>query len=145
MKHPSITTPDIEHDAANMLTEFMWLNKNIRSDSYPWRGHNSKEWSKLVATLKKLMGDSYGLSAGQLAFYIWKCKPTFIDPRQFARMAVVARRLFEHYDLEQVSRFYERWRRELASSGLEKAKYKTAGKPKTLLTFLRELESGKTT
>jgi len=144
MKHPSITTPDIEHDPANMLAEFMWLNKDIRSDSYPWRGHNGKEWGKLVASLKKLMGDSYGLSPGQLAFYIWKCKPTFIDPKQFATMAVVARRLFENYDLEQVSRFYERWRQELASSGLEKAKYKTE-KPKTLLTFLRELESGKTT
>jgi len=56
-------------------------------------------------------------------------------------MAVVARRLFENYDLEQVSRFYTDWQKELASSGLEKAKYKEQ-KPKTLLSFLRELERG---
>jgi len=119
------------------------LNRDIRSDIYPWRGDNGKQWGQLVAALKKLMGDPYGLSAGQLAFYIWKCKPHHIDPQQFAKMAVVARKLFESYDLEQVSRFYEDWRKELASSGLEKAKYKEQ-KPKTLFSFLRELENGQT-
>jgi len=141
MKYPSITTPGIEHDAANMLTEFMWLNRDIRTDTYPWIGQNSTEWSRLVAALKKLMQEPYGLTAEQLAFYIWKCKPRFIDPAQFAKMAVVAKRLFEQFDLEQVSRLYEDWRRELSSSGLEKIKHKEH-KPKTLFTFLRELERG---
>jgi hypothetical protein len=143
MKYPSLTTPSIEHDEANLLAEFIWLNRDIRSDIYPWRGDNGPEWGKLVAALKKLMREPYGLSAGQLAFYIWKCKPRFIDPQQFARMAVVARKLFENYNLEQVSRFYEEWRKELASSGLEKVKYKEQ-KPKTLFSFLRELERGQT-
>jgi hypothetical protein len=143
MKYPSLTTPDVEHDAANLLTEFIWLNKNIRSESYPWRGDHAQEWGKMVAAIKKLMTDSYGLSKGQLAFYIWQCKPRFIDPRQFAKMVAVARRLFKSYDLEQASRLYQDWQKELASSGLEKAKYKE-NKPKTLLSFLRELESGKT-
>ena len=143
MKYPSITTPDLEHDAANILAEFMWLNKDIRAQGYPWVGDNGKEWGRLVAALKKLMTDSYGLSAGQLAFYIWKCRPTYIDPKQFAKMAVVARRLFEDYDIEQVTHLYERRRKELAASGLEKAGYKQE-KPKTLLTFLRELERGQT-
>jgi len=143
MKYPSLTTPDIEHDAANLLAEFMWLNQDVRSDVYPWRGEHAKEWGKLVSALKKLMKEPYGLSAGQLAFYIWQCKPRRIDPKQFARMAVVARRLFDNYDLEQVSRLYIGWQRELASSGLERVKYKEK-KPKTLLTFLRELEHGQT-
>ena len=143
MKYPSITTPDMEHDAANILAEFMWLNKDIRAEGYPWVGDNGKAWGRLVAALKKLMTDSYGLSAGQLAFYIWKCRPTYIDPKQFAKMAAVARRLFENYDIEQVTHLYERRRRELAASGLEKAGYKQE-KPKTLLTFLRELERGQT-
>lgn len=143
MKYPSLTTPDIEHDEANLLAEFIWLNQDIRADSYPWRGHNGKAWSRLVAALKKLMSEPYELTPGQLAFYIWKCKPRFIDPKQFAKMVVVARRLLENYDLEQVSRLYTDWRRELASSGLEKIKYKQQ-KPKTLLTFLRELERGQT-
>lgn len=139
MIYPSLTTPDIEHDAANLLTEFIWLNKDIRADVYPWRGDNGKQWGKSVAAIKKLMGDSYGLTAEQLAFYIWKCKPKVITPQQFAKMAVVARRLLEHYTLEQVSRLYEDWRRELASSGLEKAQYKKE-KPKTLVSLLMELE-----
>ena len=144
MNYPSLTTPNIEHDKANLLAEFIWLNRDIRTDIYPWRGSNSAEWGRLVAALKKLMGDSYGLSAGQLAFYIWKCKPHHISPQQFAKMAVVARQLFKSYDLEQVSRFYTDWQKELASSGLEKAKYKESkAKPKTLFSFLRELENGK--
>lgn len=142
MKYPSITTPDIEHDEANMLAEFMWLNRDIRADIYPWRGQNGKEWGKLVSALKKLMHDPYGLSAEQLAFYIWKCKPQYISAPEFAKMAVVARRLFLRFDLEQVTRLYEDRRRELAASGLEKANYKE--RPKSLLTFLRELERGET-
>lgn len=141
MKYSSLTTPSIEHDAANLLAEFIWLNRDVRSDIYPWRGQNGKEWGRLVAALKKLMGEPYCLTAGQLAFYIWKCKPRQIDPQQFAKMAVVARRLFENYDLEQVSRLYTDWQKELASSGLEKAKYKER-KPKTLLSFLKDLERG---
>lgn len=142
MKYPSLTTSNIEHDEANLLTEFIWLNRNVRTESYPWRGENSRAWGKMVAALKKLMQEPYGLSAGQLAFYIWQCKPRFIDPQQFAKMAVVARRLFETYNLEQVSRLYKNWMHELSSSGLEKIKYKEK-KPKTLFTFLRELENGK--
>ena len=141
MKYPSITTPDIEHDAANMLTEFVWLNGNIQSDIFPWRGENGKEWGKIVASLKKLMKDPYGLSAEQLAFYIWKCRPNRINPPEFAKMAVVARKLFQSYDLEQVCRLYSDRRKDLAASGLETISYKQE-KPKSLLTFLRELERG---
>lgn len=141
--YPSLTTPNVEHDEANLLVEFIWLNRDIRTDIFPWRGENGHKWGKLVAAIKKLMREPYGLTAGQLAFYIWKCKPQHIDPFQFAKMVAVARRLFESYELDQVSRFYQDWRKELASSGLEKAKYKER-KPKTLLSFLRELERGET-
>lgn len=141
--YQSITTPNLEHDSANILAEFIWLNRDIRADIYPWRGANGKEWGKLVSCLKKLMKDPYGLSAEQLAFYIWKCKPTFITATEFAKMAVVARKLFLHYEIEQVTRLYQDRRRELAASGLENASYKKE-KPKSLLTFLRELENGQT-
>lgn len=142
MNFVSITTPEVEHDAANILTEFIWLNRDIRSDSFPWRGENAKDWGKIVAAVKKLMTDPYGLSKEQVAFYIWHCKPRNINPNEFAKMAVVARRLFQRYDIEQVHRLYCDRRRELAASGLEKATYKKE-RPKSLLTFLRELERGK--
>lgn len=143
MSYPSLTTPYVIHDDANMLAEFIHLNNNIRSDEFPWRGQNGKQWGKVVAALKKLMREPYGLTAEQLAFYIWKCKPKFINPQEFAKMAVVARRLFERMDLEQVSRLYQDRIKHFASSGLENAKYKEE-KPKTLLSFLRELERGET-
>lgn len=143
MTYTSITTPEIEHDSANTLTEFVWLNRDIRADIFPWRGEYGKEWGKIVAALKKLMGEPYGLSAEQLAFYIWKCKPQNINPQEFAKMAVVARRLFQPYDIMQVHRLYCDRRRELAASGLEKIKHKQE-RPKSLLTFLRELERGET-
>lgn len=136
----SITTPEVEHDEANTLAEFVWLNRDIRADMFPWKGENAKEWGKIVAAVKKLMGPSYGLSAQQIAFYIWKCKPKYISPQEFAKMAVVARRLFKPFDLEQVHRLYCDSRKELAA-GLENITYKKE-KPKSLLTFLRELERG---
>jgi hypothetical protein len=144
MNYPSITTPDIEHDAANMLAEFIWLNRDIHADIFPWRGQNGKEWGRIVAALKKLMQEPYGLSAGQLAFYIWSCKPRRIHPQEFAKMVAVARRHFKHFALDQVAQLYQDRQRELASSGLEAVPHKQE-KPKNLLTFLRELERGETT
>jgi hypothetical protein len=142
MQYESLTTDGVYHDEANMLTEFIWLNRNIRAENYPWRGSNGREWGAIVGAIKKLMGPSFGLSAQQIAFYIWRCRPQRINPKEFARMAVVARRLFEPLDIEEVSRLYKDRQREMASSGLEQAKYKK-DKPKSLLSFLRELENGK--
>ena len=139
MKYHSITTPDIEHDAANMLTEFVWLNRDIRADTFPWRGENGKTWGKIVAAFKKLMKEPYGLSSQQLAFYVWQCKPQFINPQEFAKMAVVARRLLRPFELDQVSLLYKDRRREM-SKGLETIEYKK--QTKTLFSFLRELERG---
>lgn len=141
-RYQSITTSEILHDAANMLAEFIFLNSNILAKSFPWKGEKGKDWSKIVSALKKLMKDPYGLSAEQLAFYIWHCKPRFINPAEFAKMAVVARKLFGRYDIDQVAVLYSDKRRELAASGIENATYKQE-KSKSLLSFLRELESGK--
>jgi len=140
-KYPSLTTPSIEHDVANILTEFIWLNRDINAGQFPWR--DNKEWGKMVAAIKKLMGEPYHLTHEQIAFYIYKCYPQDISPFQFAKMAVVARKLFRRYDLEELHRLYAQRRKDLAQPGLAKAEYKQQ-KPKTLLTFLKELERGET-
>jgi len=139
VKYASITTPGIEHDDANMLAEFIWLNRDIRTDIFPWKGDNGKEWGRLVSALKKLMKEPYELSAQQLAFYIWKCKPHAISSPEFAKMAVVARKLFKPLQLEQVATLYTDRRKELAATGLERVTYKQE-RPKSLMSFLRELE-----
>jgi hypothetical protein len=141
MKYRSITTPDISHDEANILAEMTWLNRDLGTDMFPWRGENGKEWGRLVAAFKRLMGPSFGLSAEQLAFYVFKCRPHQINPPEFAKMAVVARKLFRRYNIEEVCTLYTDKRREFTKPGLEKASYKQE-KPKTLLSFLRELERG---
>lgn len=144
MKYPSITTPEVEHDEANILTEMIWLNKDMRTDVYPWRGPNAKSWGSIVSALKKLMGSSFGLSSEQLAFYIYKCKPQYIRPPEFAKMAVVARKLFKRYDINEVCRLYSDKRQAILLEdvrSLAQVAYKQ-DKPKSLLSFLRELERG---
>jgi hypothetical protein len=142
-KYPSITTPDLEHDQANILVEFIWLNRDLFAGPFPWKNDSGSDWGKMVAAVKKLMKEPYGLTAEQIAFYIWRCKPHTIDSFQFAKMAVVARKLFRKHDLESVHRLYLDRRRESRGSGLENAEYKKE-KPKSLLVFLRELERGET-
>lgn len=142
-KYKSITTPDIEHDEANILAEFVWLNRNLASDIFPWRGENGKEWGKLVSVFKKLMKPPFELTAEQLAFYIYKCNPHNITSEEFAKMAVVARKLFLKYRIEEVCRLYTDKRKPLLASGLENAPFRQE-KPKSLLSFLRELERGET-
>jgi len=145
MKYKSITSPGVEHDEANILTEMLWLNRDLRADVFPWRGENAKEWGRFVSAFKKLMGPSFGLSAEQLAFYVFKCKPHYINPPEFAKMAVVARKLFRRYDIDEVCRLYNDKRTQVLVEdvrGLAKADYKQE-KPMSFLTFLRALESGK--
>lgn len=141
MKYKSITTPEIEHDEANILAEMTWLNRNLASDIFPWRGDNSKDWGRLVSAFKRLMGPFFGLSAEQLAFYVYKCRPHYINPPEFAKMAVVARKLFRRYNIDEVCRLYADKRCEIMKPGLECAAYKQE-KPKSFLTFLKELERG---
>lgn len=141
MKYKSITSPNIEHDVANLLTEFLYLNKDITISNFPWRGEEGKRWGKTVAIFKKLMKHPYELDCEQMAFYIWKCKPHEIDQREFAKIAVVAKKLFQKYSLEEVSRLYSDKRKSLKDSGLSEMGYKTS-KPRSLLTFLKELENG---
>lgn len=143
MKYRSITTPEVEHDEANILTELIWLNRDLNTDIFPWRGENGKEWGRFVAIFHKLMGPAFELSAEQLAFYIYKCRPQTISSQEFAKMAVVSRRLFLRYDIEEVCRLFTDKRKVAKSSGLERIEYKQE-KPKTLLSFLRELERGET-
>jgi hypothetical protein len=142
-KFKSITTPEIEHDDANMLVEFIWLNRNLACGPYPWREANGKEWGRLVAVFKKLMKFPYDLTSEQLAFYIYKCKPLHISSEEFAKMAVVARKLFQKYKLNEVSQLYQDKRAPLLKGGLEMAPYRQE-KPISLLSFLRELENGET-
>lgn len=138
-KYKSITTPEIEHDAANMLTEFIFLNRNINFGSRPWQEHG-KDWGRTVSCIRKLIRD-FELDPNQIAFYIYRCRPSTLSSSEFGKMAVVAKKLFKKFDLQQLHEIYIEKRKEAKGSGLEQIQPKQ-NKPKSLRDFLEELENG---
>lgn len=140
MKYRSITTPEVEHDATNMLVELMWLNRDLTLGSFPWRGPKGREWGKAVSALKKLMKEPFSLSSAQLAFYIYRCTPKNIDGVEFGKMAVVARKLLQRFDLEELCGIYRGWRQERQVDGIDLAKHKKQD-AKSLTALLKELEA----
>jgi hypothetical protein len=140
--YESITTPGVYHDAANMLVELLILNRDITVDEYPWRGCGGREWGRLVAAIKRLIKD-FEIMPDQLAYYIFKCSPQDINSTEFAKMAVVAKKLLRSYDIEQLVVLYSERRENAKPSVLQQAGYKRI-KEKTLTDLLKELEDGQT-
>ena len=108
MKFESITTPGVFHDEANMLTELMYLNTDLTLKEFPWK---KRGWGRDVAVFKKLMRD-FGISVDQLAFYLFKCKPQTINSKEFAKMAVVAKKLLRRFSLVELCEIYQKREKE---------------------------------
>lgn len=139
----SITTPEVMHDEANFMTELIFLNRDINFKEYPWKQSKALgiEWGRTVACLKKLMRD-FDLTSDQLAFYIYKCHPVDINGNEFAKMAVVAKKLFQKYNLDDLARMFRERREALRTRGIDDTGYKQQ-KQKSLVDFIKELENGK--
>lgn len=141
MKFDSITTPDVQHDEYNMLAELILLNQNPTVEAAPWRGPSYRGfWGKTVAALKRIMR-VHELTSDQVAFYIYRCRPHKISSPEFAKMAVVAKKLFRKYDLKELVAEYARRRQEAKGSPLKNISYAKPSKPKTLAALLKELEA----
>jgi len=139
MKFKSITTPDVEHDTANIITELLFLNKEHKSIDAPWRQNHRLWWSKNVAAVKKLMRD-HDINEDQLAFYVFKCSPTEISSEEFGKAAVVAKKLFKKYNLNELVEHYRSHYK--SSDNFIVLKIKEARKTKSLTQFLKELADG---
>lgn len=139
MKFKSITAPSVEHDAPNMITELLFLNKEHKIIDHPWRGSHRLWWSKTVSAIKKLMRD-HNISEDQLAFYVFKCSPTEISSEEFAKAAVVAKKLFKKYNLNELVEHYRSHYK--ISDDFIVLKIKESKQPKSLLEFLKELADG---
>lgn len=141
IKYESITTSGVMHDAANMLTELILLNRGGKIAAFPWRSLGIKDfWMSTVAVLKKLI-KIHGLSEDQLAFYIFKCRPTEISSQEFAKAAVVAKKLFNKFALSSVVEIYRREFKINDNNPVINAKAISGGK--SLVSFLKELENAK--
>ena len=149
-KHQSITTPSLQHDDFNIITELIFLNKFGNVGEFPWRKSEYRSyWSNTLALIRKL-NKVHGLSIDQLAFYIYRCSPTELSSQEFGKAAVVAKKLFLKFNLvELISRYREKFK-PIEMTGLEMAPYGDRqnqiqiSKPKTLLELLKELENGQT-
>jgi hypothetical protein len=144
MKYQSITTSEIQHDAANAITELIVLNGDLLVGPYPWRKgqQHQRFWIKTVGVVKKLMGSPYNLTSDQLAFYVFRCAPKSIDSKEFAKMAVVAKKLLRRMDLGQLMDTYRDRRVRQMPSITEKIGPMTLphGSATNLLELIRELE-----
>ena len=139
MRFNSITTDNILHDVPNILTELVFINRYGLLDQAPWREKHKTEWGKIVAALKKII-KIHKISADQMAFYIYHCQPTEINSTEFAKMAVVAKRLFQSYDLNYLVELY---RSRYILSKEESKMIMSSAKPnrgKSLAAFITELE-----
>lgn len=147
-KYQSITTPTIQHDSFNIITELVFLNKFGNPIVFPWRLPEYKKfWSQTLSLIKKL-NKQHGLSIDQLAFYVFRCEPKELSSQEFAKAAVVARKLFLKFNLDElVARYREKFK-VVEMTGLETASYadrtiqSVSIKPKTLIELLKELENG---
>lgn len=140
--YQSLTTPEVYHDDANILTELVLLNNDPLVETFPWRGQYRKFWSKNVILIKKLMRD-FELTPDQLAFYIYHCSPLEISAKEFAKATIVPKKLFRKFNLQQLYDLYKN-RREQAKEANLVTNYKVnTTKSKSLSDFIKELESGK--
>lgn len=144
MKYQSITTDEVQHDAANAITELIILNGDLMAEPFPWRKgkRHQKLWIKTVGVIKKLMKGPYNLTADQLAFYVYRCAPKAINQAEFGKMAVVAKKLLCRLDLSQLMQTYADRRTRLKPTSTEKITFKTEKikGPSTLIELIRELE-----
>ena len=150
-KYQSITTPGVQHDEFNTITELIFLNKFGNVGYYPWRLNEYRPyWSSTLAIIRKL-NKTYSITYDQLAFYIYRCAPKELSQQEFGKAAIVAKKLFQKFNLEElVSRYREKFR-PVEMTGLETAqyadrtRYSDSVQPKTLLELLKELENAQAT
>jgi hypothetical protein len=136
-KFESILVPKIQHDAFNILTELIFINSGKTFDKIPWKS-DTRWWAKTVSVLKKINRD-HGVSVEQLAFYIFRCRPKEIRGQEFGKMAVVAKKLFRYYDLQQLVDLYRASFKPSNSLIIDTPKQAT--RTKSLSAFLKELQN----
>lgn len=138
----SITTPQVNHDPSNMITELILLNRDWNPGPYPWRGKYRRFWSSTVAVVRRMIRD-FDLSPDQIAFYVYRCNPTELNGEEFAKVVTVAKKLFQRYDLEGLVESYRQKKQGATVSRLETARAsepRTAPIAKSVLDFIKELE-----
>jgi len=146
-KFQSITTDSIQHDEFNIITELIFLNKFGNVGPFPWRSPTYRTfWSSTLAIIRKLH-NVHQLSADQIAFYIYRCAPKELSQQEFGKCAVVAKKLFLKFNLQELINRYREKFKSIEMTGLETASYgdrlnqTLIPQSKTLLELLKELEN----
>lgn len=106
-KYQSVTTPSVQHDATNFLTEIFFLNKYGALPEYPWRKGKplAKEWGGTVSLIRKLI-KVHHVDAEQIGWYMHEHLPKKMDSKSFGLMVWKIKKLFRHIDLSYLERLY---------------------------------------
>ena len=106
-KYQSVTTPEVQHDSTNFLTEIFFLNKYGALPQYPWRKEYSfsKEWGKTVSLFRKLI-KTHHIKSEQIAWYLHTYLPKKIDAKSFGLMVWKIKTLFKHISLSYLQSLY---------------------------------------
>lgn len=147
-KFQSLTTQEVKHDVANLLTEILLLNKYGNLESYCWRkGHSmAKEWPKSLSLIRRLI-KSNGIKPEQLAWYFYKFSPKEINPKEFGLVAWKVKRLFPKMPISKIHGIYiERHKSEdpgyfAIKEQSEPTKAEVSSPKPNLLSLLDQLEN----
>lgn len=135
----SLTSPKVFHDIHNLLVEFICLNEDPNIPPYAWKTTCAKKWGKNLACVKKLTREPFCLDVEQIAFYIYKCNPIDVTGKEFGKLAVVAKKLFQKFSIEELYIIYQKRIELIKSSQIEYKKIES----KSIMELIKELENGK--
>lgn len=109
MKFQSISTPSIQHDEANILTELILLNRYHFLTEFCWRKGNPQhvEWTHLVGAVKNII-KRLKIHPDKLAWYVNKTKIQDINYDEFGLLHYKISKVFPSAPLVEIVDLYRK-------------------------------------
>lgn len=153
-KIQSPSTPSVNHDASNLLVEFLMLNKYGVLDEFSWRKGKplATEWGGVCKVVRRLL-KTLKIAPERLGWYIRRHNVTELDYSEFG---LVKWKIEKYFPFGNLSKTADAYRSDLAKARIDLEADKSLGgvsyrtreagpsrtKRKTLLEVLEELENG---
>ena len=109
MKHVSISSPSVQHDEANIITEIILLNKYGTLPEFCWRKGKifHEEWSRIVVVVKNVI-QKLKIKPGQLIWYVNKFKIADIDYHEFGLLKFRVSKIFPSISIGEIVETYRK-------------------------------------
>lgn len=145
----SPSSPKVRHDAANLITEGIMINKYGVLPPYSWRKGQALagEWGQIVVKVKRII-KSLNIDARRLAWYVKRYRPTDLDYEEFGLLKWKVNTYFKWYNLDWFTQYYTELQKQAEATSSDyvertrgyKMKEDAPSKRKTLTDILEELE-----